>query len=134
MAVRLPAGMWMLTPSNTVGAGAGASSFVGELDGAGGQRLGGGRVGNDGRAVGDRKDAGCRREGLIQVRGELLDREDRAERAHGDAEGEARLGQRQCLCEHVRARDHGDRDDAEGDGGLVEPASQRDPATLGAKT
>ena len=29
MAVRLPTGMWMLTPSRTVGAGAGASSSVG---------------------------------------------------------------------------------------------------------
>ena len=29
MAVRFPAGMWMLTPSRTVGAGAGASSSVG---------------------------------------------------------------------------------------------------------
>ena len=29
MAVRFPAGMWMLTPFRTVGAGAGASSSVG---------------------------------------------------------------------------------------------------------
>ena len=29
MAVRLPAGMWMLTPCRTVGAGAGTSSSVG---------------------------------------------------------------------------------------------------------
>ena len=107
-------------------------SHVGELDVARGQRLGVGRVGNDGRAVGDRKDAGRRREGLIQVGSELLNREDRAEGTHGDAEGESRLGQRQRVGEHVRARDHGDRDDAEGDGCLVEASAQRDPAALGA--
>ena len=104
--------------------------YVADHDVARGQRHRVGRICDGRGAVGDRKDTGGRGKGLIQVGGELFDSENRAEGTHGDADGQAHLGQGQGTAEVFGTRDHGDGDDAGGHGSLVESAAQGDPAAL----